>query len=190
MDQSGFKHCLLDICLILWNLKRRENYVEYLADGRAVASQRGGPGSRLGRNVGVCGGQSGTGAGFLPTTSVSPANHRSTNLSHHHNHPGIGTIGLLVAAVPSRPNWIPPQNMPIKKKNYSGSEQSSLAFVLKKFCFLFLYFGSCCVCILMGFIPPHNNNILNNIIINWSIYWCIKFNHLLHITELMCCVTV
>jgi hypothetical protein len=37
---------------------------------------------------GVCGGQSGTGAGFLPSTSVSPANH-SAIIIHHHNHPGL-----------------------------------------------------------------------------------------------------
>jgi hypothetical protein len=36
---------------------------------------------------------------------------------HHHNHPGVGTIGLLVAAAPSGPSWTlppPPPTIPIK----------------------------------------------------------------------------
>jgi hypothetical protein len=36
---------------------------------------------------------------------------------HHHNHPGAGTVGILVAAVPSGPNWTPPPNILIKKKS-------------------------------------------------------------------------
>jgi hypothetical protein len=55
----------------------------------------------------VCGGQSGTGGRFSPSTSVSPANHLSTNFSNIKS-PGAGTIGLLVATVRSGPNWNPP----------------------------------------------------------------------------------
>jgi hypothetical protein len=33
---------------------------------------------------------------------------------HHHNHPGPGTIGLLVTAVPSGPNWTPRPTIPIQ----------------------------------------------------------------------------
>jgi hypothetical protein len=32
---------------------------------------------------------------------------------HHHNYTGAGTIGFLVAAVPSGPNWTPPPSIPI-----------------------------------------------------------------------------
>jgi hypothetical protein len=62
---------------------------------------------------GVCGGQSDTGAGFLrllrfPLPIIIPQISLSSSLS-----PGAGTIGLLVAAVSSGPNWTPPPNMPI-----------------------------------------------------------------------------
>jgi hypothetical protein len=46
---------------------------------------------------------------------------------HHHNHTGAGTIGLLVAAVPSGPNWTPPPTIPIKKFVHLGS---TLIFVM------------------------------------------------------------
>jgi hypothetical protein len=41
------------------------------------------------RSCGICGGQSGTGAGFVPSTSVSPANPHSTNWSIIIYHPGL-----------------------------------------------------------------------------------------------------
>jgi hypothetical protein len=60
---------------------------------------------------GVCSGQSGTGAGFLrvlrfPLPIIPP-------ILHHHNHPGLAQIGLLVVAVPSGPSWTPPPTIPI-----------------------------------------------------------------------------
>jgi hypothetical protein len=51
---------------------------------------------------------------FSPSTSVSPVNHHSTNFSIIIS-PGAGTIDLLVAAVPSGPNWTPPPTTPNKK---------------------------------------------------------------------------
>jgi hypothetical protein len=62
---------------------------------------------------GVCGGQSSTEAGFLrvlrcPLPIITPISLTSYS-------PGAGTIGLLVAAVPSGPNWTQPTNIPIKK---------------------------------------------------------------------------
>jgi hypothetical protein len=47
---------------------------------------------------------------FSPSTSVSPANHHSTNFSNI-----IINRGWLVAVVPSGPNWTPPPTIPIKK---------------------------------------------------------------------------
>jgi hypothetical protein len=60
---------------------------------------------------GVCGGQCGIGAGFLrvllfPLPIIPPISPSSLS-------PGDGTIGLLVAAVPSEPNWTPPPTIPI-----------------------------------------------------------------------------
>jgi hypothetical protein len=72
---------------------------------------------------GVCGGRSGTGGRFSPSTSVSPANH-STNFSiiittrGWHNRP-------LVATVPCGPNWTPPPTIPIKKKSINGNRHCS-----------------------------------------------------------------
>jgi hypothetical protein len=71
---------------------------------------------------GVCGGQSGTGAGFLRVLRfplriippVSPSSYSS----------GAGTIGVLVAAVPSGPNWTPTPTTPIKNI-YTKYEVSS-----------------------------------------------------------------
>jgi hypothetical protein len=65
----------------------------------------------------VCGGQSGTGAGFFrvlrfPLPIIPPISPSSYS-------PGAGTIGLLVAVVPSETNWIPPPTIPIKK-SYSS----------------------------------------------------------------------
>jgi hypothetical protein len=62
---------------------------------------------------GVCGAQSGTGAGFhrvlrFPLPIIPPISPSSLS-------PGASRIGLLVAAVPSGPNWTPPPTMPIKK---------------------------------------------------------------------------
>jgi hypothetical protein len=51
---------------------------------------------------------------FSPNISISPANHHSTNFSTIII-TGAGTIGLLVAAVPSGPNSTPPPIIPIKK---------------------------------------------------------------------------
>jgi hypothetical protein len=56
------------------------------------------------------------GADFLKSTSVSLASHYSTYFSIIILTPGAGAIGLLVAAVPSEPNWTPPPTMLIKKK--------------------------------------------------------------------------
>jgi hypothetical protein len=68
---------------------------------------------RVRATCGVCGGQSGIGAGFLwvlrfPLSIIPPISPSSYS-------PGAGTIGQLVAAVPSGPNWTPPPPMPIKK---------------------------------------------------------------------------
>jgi hypothetical protein len=52
---------------------------------------------------------------FSPSTSVSPANHDSTNFSIIIITRG-GTIGILVTAVPSGPNGIPPPHTNFKKK--------------------------------------------------------------------------
>jgi hypothetical protein len=68
---------------------------------------------RVREACGVCCGQSGIGAGFvlvlrfpLPIVpSISPSSCS----------PGASTIGLLVATVPSGPNWTPPAIRPIFK---------------------------------------------------------------------------
>jgi hypothetical protein len=62
---------------------------------------------------GFCDGQSGTGPGFLrvlgfPLPIIPPISPSSYS-------PVAGTMGLLVAAVPSGPNWTPPPTIPIKK---------------------------------------------------------------------------
>jgi hypothetical protein len=97
-----------------------KNWETYCMIGRAVAQavSRWLPTAaarlRVRAACGVCGGQSGTGAGFLRVLRVSPANH-STNFSiiiitrGWHNRP-------LMAAVPSGPNWTPLPTIPIKKK--------------------------------------------------------------------------
>jgi hypothetical protein len=61
---------------------------------------------------GVYGGQSGTGAGFLrillfPLPIIIPP------IFPYSQSPEAGTICLLVAAVPSGPNWTPPSTIPI-----------------------------------------------------------------------------
>jgi hypothetical protein len=56
----------------------------------------------------VCGGQSGTGAGFLRVLRFPPPVIQPVFLHDH-----SGTIGLLVVAVPSGPNWTPPPTIPI-----------------------------------------------------------------------------
>jgi hypothetical protein len=81
---------------------------------------------RVRAGCGVCRGQIGTGAGFLrvlrfPLPIIPPI---SPSLS-----PEVGTIGLLVAVVPSRPNWTPPRTIPIKKKT---AQPLRLAFHLLK----------------------------------------------------------
>jgi hypothetical protein len=68
-------------------------------------------GVRIRAACGVCGGQRGTEAGFLLVlrfllaiiSPISPSSESS----------GADTIGLLVAAVPSGPNWTPPPTIPI-----------------------------------------------------------------------------
>jgi hypothetical protein len=62
---------------------------------------------------GICGGQSGAGAGFFralrfPLPIIIPPMFPPSEL------PGAGTIGLLVAAVPSGPNWTHPPAIPTK----------------------------------------------------------------------------
>jgi hypothetical protein len=49
--------------------------------------------------VWICGGQSGTGTGFSPTSIVSPCQYYSTMALHIHISPGGWKIGPLVAAV-------------------------------------------------------------------------------------------
>jgi hypothetical protein len=77
------------------------------SSGQSLVSHRGGPGSRPGRACGICGEQSGTGAGFLwvlrfPLPIITPP------ISPWSSSPGASTIGLLVVGVPSGPNWTPP----------------------------------------------------------------------------------
>jgi hypothetical protein len=62
----------------------------------------------------VCGGQSGTGAGFLRVLTF-PLQIIIPQISPSSQSPGAGTIGLFVAAVLSGPNWTPPPTIPIKK---------------------------------------------------------------------------
>jgi hypothetical protein len=69
---------------------------------------------------GVCGGQSGTGAGFLrvlrfPLPIIPPISPSSES-------PGASIIGLLVASVSSGPNWTPPPTIPIKKINFKNPD--------------------------------------------------------------------
>jgi hypothetical protein len=71
------------------------------------------------RSCGICGGQIGTGAGFCPSTLVSPANHSTAQHSplpntHHHPSSGAGTVGEMVTEVPSGLTLTPPQ----ENKNY------------------------------------------------------------------------
>jgi hypothetical protein len=54
---------------------------------------------------GVCGGQRGIGASFLRVLRLPIAIIPPISPSYS---PGADTIGLLVAAVPSGPNWTPP----------------------------------------------------------------------------------
>jgi hypothetical protein len=68
--------------------------------------------ARVRAACGVCGGQRGTGAGFFrvlrfPLPIIIPPIPPSSQS------PGAGTIDLLVAAVPSGPNWTPPPTIPI-----------------------------------------------------------------------------
>jgi hypothetical protein len=71
---------------------------------------------RVRAECGVCGGQSGTGAGFLRILRfhlpiilpISPSSYL----------PGADTIGLMVAALPSGPNWNPLPTMPIKNSTF------------------------------------------------------------------------
>jgi hypothetical protein len=70
---------------------------------------------RVRASCGICGGQSGTGAGFLrvlrfPLPIIIPP------ISPSSYSPGAGKICLLVAAVPSGPNWTRPPTIPIYKK--------------------------------------------------------------------------
>jgi hypothetical protein len=91
----------------------------YLSIGRAVAQpvSRWLPTAaarvRVRAACGICGGQSGTEAGFLRVLRfplpIIPS------ISASSESPGADKIGLLVAAVPSGPNWTPPPNIPIKK---------------------------------------------------------------------------
>jgi hypothetical protein len=86
---------------------------------------------------GVCGGQTGTGGRFSPSTSVSPAN-QTTEFSiiiitrSWHNRP-------LVTAVPSGP-WIPPPIIQIKKNFWYNLVTLQIFCVLVFLLFSFLIF--------------------------------------------------
>jgi hypothetical protein len=86
---------------------------------------------------GVCGGQNGIGAGFLEYFGF-PCQSSFHQFLHHHNHPGLGTIGLLVAAVPSGPNWTPLSTIPIKKNLNMASSVDDDCNNFKRDIYLFL----------------------------------------------------
>jgi hypothetical protein len=67
---------------------------------------------------GICGGQSGAGAGFLRALKF-PLPVFIPTILHHHNHLGQATIGQSVAAVPSGPSSTPPPTKRIKKNRIS-----------------------------------------------------------------------
>jgi hypothetical protein len=62
----------------------------------------------------ICGVQSGTRAGFLRVLLL-PLSIFIPPIFPSSYSPGAGTIDLLVAAVPSRPNWTQPHTIPIKR---------------------------------------------------------------------------
>jgi hypothetical protein len=65
------------------------------------------------RSCGICGGQSGIGAGFLRVRrfTLPILIHRLLHIHHHHHYPssGAGTIGQLVADVRSGLSLNPPR---------------------------------------------------------------------------------
>jgi hypothetical protein len=99
------------------------------------------PGSRPGRAREVCGGQSGTGVGFLrvlrfPLPIIIPP---TSSLQSS----GAGTMGLLVAVVPSGPNWTPPPLYQLKFSLSNCPQHSLKALLLLNHMCLLKYVLNC-----------------------------------------------
>jgi hypothetical protein len=71
---------------------------------------------------------------FSSSTSGFPCQLSFHQCLHHHKSPGVGTIGLLEAAVTSGPNWTPPPTIQIKKKITARSITGNFIFYFRMNC--------------------------------------------------------